>query len=315
MTTSRASVTGMLPGSVHIREVGPRDGLQVEEPLDPSDRADLVRSLVSAGIDRIEAVSFVSPKAVPAMAHAAEVIAMIDLPGAVTVTALVPNVRGAELALATGIGELTVTVSASVAYNQRNVRMTTRQSVDELKEICALGSTAGVPVDAVVSCAFGSPYEGDISARQVGDLCDRLRSNGAAAVTLADTTGMATPRVLSEVLEVTGTDVGLHLHDTRGTALVNLYAALQAGVIRFDTAIGGLGGSPFAHGAGGNAATEDVVALLDDLGITTGIDLTALISISAHVEELVGHAVASRVAHAGPRTQKVEVAPPGESSS
>jgi hydroxymethylglutaryl-CoA lyase len=315
VTTSRAPVTDRMPRAVHIREVGPRDGLQIEEPLSPEVRAELIRSLVGAGVDRIEAVSFVSPKAVPAMAHAAEVVSMLDLPDDVTVTALVPNVRGAELALAAGIGELTVTVSVSESYNQRNVRMTTQRSVNEVKDICALGSSSGVPVDAVVSCAFGSPYEGDISPRDVGDLCDRLRDAGAAAVTLADTTGMATPRVLCEVLAVTGTGVGLHLHDTRGTALLNLYAALQAGVIRFDAAIGGLGGSPFAQGAGGNVATEDVVALLDDLGIDTGIDLTALIAISARVEELVGHAVASRVAHAGPRTQKTEGATPGEPTS
>jgi hydroxymethylglutaryl-CoA lyase len=290
-----------LPAAVQIREVGPRDGLQIEKPLGPAERAALVLSLVDAGIVRIEAVSFVSPSAVPAMAHAAEVVSLLHLPGVVTVAALVPNVRGAEMALAAAIGELTVTVSVSETYNQRNVHMTTEQSVNEVTAICDLASSAGIPVDAVVSCSFGSPYEGDISPGEVGILCERLRSAGASAVTLADTTGMATPRVLSDVLAVTGSDVGLHLHDTRGTALVNLYAALQAGVVRFDTAIGGLGGSPFAHGAGGNVATEDVVSLLDDLGVVTGIDLIKLISISAQVEELVGHLVPSRVAHAGPR--------------
>jgi hydroxymethylglutaryl-CoA lyase len=299
--TAHRNVEDGLPAAVQIREVGPRDGLQIEKPLGPAERAALVQSLVDAGVVRVEAVSFVSPSAVPAMAHAAEVISLLDLPRDVTVTALVPNVRGAEMALAAGVGELTVTVSVSETYNQRNVHMTTEQSVNEVTDICALASSAGIPVDAVVSCSFGSPYEGDISPGEVGLLCERLRSGGASAVTLADTTGMATPRVLSDVLAVTGTDVGLHLHDTRGTALVNLYAALQAGLVRFDTAIGGLGGSPFAHGAGGNVATEDVVSLLDDLGVVTGIDLIKLISISAQVEELVGHPVPSRVAHAGPR--------------
>jgi hydroxymethylglutaryl-CoA lyase len=299
--TAHRNVEDGLPAAVQIREVGPRDGLQIEKPLGPAERAELVLSLVDAGVVRIEAVSFVSPSAVPAMAHAAEVLSLLDLPRAVTVTALVPNVRGAEMALAAGIGELTVTVSVSETYNQRNVHMTTEQSVNVVTDICALASSAGIPVDAVVSCSFGSPYEGDISPGEVGILCERLRSAGANAVTLADTTGMATPRVLSDVLAVTGTDIGLHLHDTRGTALVNLFAALQAGVVRFDTAIGGLGGSPFAHGAGGNVATEDVVSLLDDLGVVTGIDLIKLISVSAQVEELVGHRVPSRVAHAGPR--------------
>jgi hydroxymethylglutaryl-CoA lyase len=299
--TAHRNVEDGLPAAVQIREVGPRDGLQIEKPLGPAERAALVQSLVDAGVVRVEAVSFVSPSAVPAMAQAAEVISLLDLPRDVTVTALVPNVRGAEMALAAGVGELTVTVSVSETYNQRNVHMTTEQSVNEVTDICALASSAGIPVDAVVSCSFGSPYEGDISPGEVGLLCERLRSGGASAVTLADTTGMATPRVLSDVLAVTGTDVALHLHDTRGTALVNLYAALQAGLVRFDTAIGGLGGSPFAHGAGGNVATEDVVSLLDDLGVVTGIDLIKLISISAQVEELVGHPVPSRVAHAGPR--------------
>jgi hydroxymethylglutaryl-CoA lyase len=290
-----------LPTDVLIREVGPRDGLQIEEPLEPAERAALVQSLAEAGAVRIEAVSFVSPTAVPAMAGAAEVIALLDLPADVTISALVPNLRGSELALASGVGELTVTISASPEYNLRNVRMTTQQSEQQMREICSLGSSAGVPIDAVVSCSFGSPYEGDIAPDDVAGLCDRLRSAGASAITLADTTGMATPRVIARVLAATGTEVGLHLHDTRGTALLNLYAALQEGVIRFDTAIGGLGGSPFAHGAGGNVATEDVVALLDDLGIRTGMDLTKLISISSRVEELVGHRVPGRVAHAGPR--------------
>ena len=270
--------------------------------MSPALRAALVRALASTGIVDIEAVAFVSPKAVPAMAGAGEVLAELDLPPEVTLAALVPNVRGAELALDSGIGQLTVTVSASETYSQLNVRMTKGQAVHEVAAICAIASAEGVPVDAVLSCSFGSPYEGEIPASEVSGLCDELRAGGAAAVTLADTTGMATPRVLDDVLSATGTGVGLHLHDTRGTALVNLYAALGSGVTRFDTAVGGLGGSPFAHGAGGNVATEDVVALLDDLGVSTGIDLSKLLEVSMQVEDLVGHRVASRVAHAGPRT-------------
>ncbi len=199
--------------------------------------------------------------------------------------------------------KLSVTVSASNTYSERNVRMTTEQSIDEVGSVCAIASRAGAPVDAVLSCAFGSPYEGDVAPGDVKELADRLRSIGATSVTLADTTGMATPRIIGEVLSAVGADVGLHLHDTRGTALLNLYAALVAGVTRFDTAIGGLGGSPFAHGAGGNVATEEVVALLDDLGVGTGIDLEGLLAASRQVEELIGRPVPSRVAHAGPRTR------------
>ena len=160
-------------------------------------------------------------------------------------------------------------------------------------------------MDAVISCAFGSPYEGDISPHEVAALGERLLGAGASRLTLADTTGMATPRRVDEVLDATGDGVGLHLHETRGTGLLNLYAGLQRGVLRFDTGVGGLGGSPFAAGAAGNVATEEVVALLDDLGVATGIDVERLIDAAALVEELVGHRVPSRVAHVGPRGRLV----------
>jgi hydroxymethylglutaryl-CoA lyase len=275
--------------------------LQVEEPVDPSLRATLVKKLVAAGITDVEVASFVSPRAVPSMARADEVIAQLQVPSGVTVTALVPNARGAEMALECGVDQLTVTISASPAYSERNVRMTVDQSLEQVKSVCDLASRETVPVDAVVSCSFGSPYEGDIAPQDVTELCDKLVQAGASAITLADTTGMCTPRVLSEVLAITGVEVGLHLHDTRGTGLLNLYSAIESGVTRFDTAVGGLGGSPFAKGAGGNVATEDVVALLDDLGIGSGIDLAKLIEASRFVEELVGHPVPSRIARSGPR--------------
>jgi len=292
------------PERVSIREVGPRDGLQVEEPIEPADRAALVRSLVAAGIKNIEAVSFVSPKAVPSMARADEVLAQLELPPDVILTALVPNKRGAEMALESRVGALSLTISVSEAYSERNVQMTTAQSLAQVARVCDLASDARIPVDGVVSCAFGSPYEGDIPPTQVKGLCKQLVEAGVTSITLADTTGMATPRVLADVLTETGTNVGLHLHDTRGTGLVNLFSALQAGVVRFDTAIGGLGGSPFAKGAGGNVATEDVVALLEDLGVSTGIDLAELMMVSKELEELIGRPVPSRVAHAGPRTSR-----------
>jgi hydroxymethylglutaryl-CoA lyase len=155
----------------------------------------------------------------------------------------------------------------------------------------------------VLSCAFGSPYEGDIEPNEVAVLGRRLLATGATSLTLADTTGMATPRRIDEVLAETGSDVGLHLHETRGTGLVNAYAGLLAGVRRFDCSVGGLGGSPFAAGAAGNVATEEMVALLDDLGIESGIDIDALLAASAVVEDIVEHAVPSRVAHAGPRSR------------
>ncbi len=266
-------------------------------------RVRLIEALFAAGVTHVEMVSFVSPKAVPSMAGAAEVVAAVgERPGVVR-TALVPNLKGAELALAAGVDELSVTIAASAVYNERNVRMTIDESMAAIDSIVALAESEGIPVDAVLSCAFGSPYEGDIDPATVAALARRLLDGGSQTLALADTTGMATPRRIDEVLAETGPDVGLHLHETRGTGLVNLYAGLLAGVARFDCSVGGLGGSPFAAGAAGNVATEDVVALLDDLGIETGIDLDALLRASALVAEIVGHDVPSRIAHTGPRSR------------
>ncbi|MEQ1703741.1 MAG: hydroxymethylglutaryl-CoA lyase, partial [Ilumatobacteraceae bacterium] len=209
---------------ITIREVGARDGLQAEAPLSVDDRLELLDALLAAGLTHLEVAAFVSPKAVPAMADAAEVVAGFGAPEGVVRAALVPNVRGAELALAAGVDELTVTISASATYNDRNVHMTIDESVEAIAAICALAAPAGVPVDAVISCAFGSPYEGDISPAVVGLLAERLRASGAAAITLADTTGMATPRRIRDVLALTSANVGLHLHETRGTGLLNAYA-------------------------------------------------------------------------------------------
>jgi hydroxymethylglutaryl-CoA lyase len=293
------------PADVSIREVGPRDGLQVEEPMSVEWRAELIDALVGCGLRQIEAVSFVSPRAVPAMAGAAEVLAGLHRVDGVTYWALVPNLRGAQMALDAGVDGLTVTVSASEAYSEKNVHMSVDESTAEAARIGDLARDR-VPVDAVVSCAFGSPYEGDVEPGRAAALGDRLLDGGATMLTYADTTGMATPRRIAEVLAETGLDIGLHLHETRGTGLVNAYAALEAGVARFDTSVGGLGGSPFAAGAAGNVATEDLVHLLDDLGVVTGIDLEQLLGVSVQLADMVGHPVASKVAAAGPRWRLAE---------
>lgn len=290
-----------LPDAVTIRDVGPRDGLQPERPVPPADRVRLIEALAAAGVRRIEAAAFVSPTAVPAMAGAAEVMAQVPRRHDLVYAALVPNQRGAELALAAGVDELTVTISLSETYNQRNVRMSIEESVAAIAVIVALAGA--VPVDAVLSCAFGSPYEGEIEPESVAALAARLRDAGCAAITCADTTGMATPRRITAVAEAVGTELGLHLHETRGTGLVCAYAALQVGITRFDTSVGGLGGSPFAAGAAGNLATEGLVAMLDDLGVHTGIDLERLLEATALVGALVGRQLPSPVAHAGPRTR------------
>ena len=290
-----------LPSSVTIRDVGPRDGLQPEAPVPPEERVRLIDALVAAGVRRIEAVAFVSPSAVPAMAGAAEVLAAVSRAPEVRYAALVPNRRGAELALQSDLDELTVTISMSETYNQRNVRRTVEESVQEIQAIVELAG--GTPVDAVLSCAFGSPYEGDVDPSEVASLAARLRDLGCAAITCADTTGMATPRRIDEVVAAVGSDIGLHLHETRGTALLCAYAALELGIDRFDTSIGGLGGSPFASGAAGNLATEELVAVLDDLGVHSGIDIDRLLDAADVAASLVDRPLPSRVAAVGPRSR------------
>jgi hydroxymethylglutaryl-CoA lyase len=289
--------------SVDIREVGPRDGLQPERPLPVADRVRLIEALLAAGLRHVEVAAFVSPDAVPAMAGAADVVAALGRPEGVLLAALVPNRRGAEAALEAGVDELTVTISASEEYNQRNVRRTVAESEAEVATICSLAAHAGVLVDVVVSCAFGSPYEGDIEPSAVGRLADRLLDAGCDRLTYADTTGMATPLRVHALLDETGSNVGLHLHQTRGTGLLNAWVGLERGVRRFDTSVGGLGGSPFAAGAAGNVATEELVAILDDCGVVTGIDVDGLVEAAALLAALVEHPVPSAVAAAGSRSR------------
>ncbi len=280
-----------------------RDGLQPERPLPVADRVRLIEALLTAGIRHIEVAAFVSPDAVPAMAGAADVVAALGRPEGVLLAALVPNRRGAEAALEAGVDELTVTISASEAYNQRNVRRTVAESEAEVAAICSLAAQAGVLVDVVVSCAFGSPYEGDIEPSAVARLADRLLDAGCDRLTYADTTGMATPLRVHALLDETGSNVGLHLHQTRGTGLLNAWVGLERGVRRFDTSVGGLGGSPFAAGAAGNVATEELVAVLDDCGVVTGIDVDGLVEAAALLATLVEHPVPSAVAAAGSRSR------------
>ena len=286
--------------AVQIRDVGPRDGLQGERPLESARRVELIARLVEAGLRDIEVASFVSPKAVPAMAGAGDVVAASrDFAGDdVTLWALVPNVKGAELAKAAGVDHLTITISASPAYSEKNVHMTIDEAKAQVEAIRA--AAPGAVLDEVISCCFGSPFDGEaITPDDVDAIVEHARGAGIDLVTLADTTGMATPRRISSVLGVVGSDVGLHLHDTRGTALVNAWFAIEHGIRRFDTALGGLGGSPFAPTAGGNLATEDLVFVLDDVGLETGIDLDRLLDAGSLLADLVGHALPSRVAAAG----------------
>ena len=308
--TSGAADQPRLPTRVTIREVGPRDGLQAEAPLSVEARARLIDALSATGVPKIEAVSFVSPKAVPAMADAAAVWARVHRAMAVAYSALVPNRRGAEAALEVGgFASLQAFVSVSDGYSLTNVGKPVEDAVRDVADVIATARQAGVPVEASISAAFGDPYEGDVAPSRVADMVARLLDMGARGISLGDTTGMATPtRVWSMVsmlydrFDPASLRLNMHFHDTRGTAMANVLAALQTGVTEFDASVAGLGGSPFAPGgSNGNLATEDAVHMLDDMGIETGVSLDAVLAASRLVSELVGHAPDSKVSVAGPR--------------
>src|SRR3954453_1089682 len=253
------------PSAVEIGEVGPRDGLQNEATVPVTDRIRLIDALSGTGLRRIEAVSFVSPKAIPPMAGAGDVMAGITRRPDVTYRALVPNVRGAELALAAAVDEIEVVVSASETHNRKNVNCSVEESIAAAEALTALAHEAGTPVEAIVSTSFGCPYEGDVPETRVATLAAQLRDRGADRLSFGDTTGMATPRRVNALLDALGDhgigpdSISLHFHNTRGTGLANVLAAMERGVARFDASIGGLGGCPYAPGATGNIVTEDLV--------------------------------------------------------
>jgi len=296
-----------LPQRVTIREVGPRDGLQAEKPLSVEARARLIDALTATGVPKIEAVSFVSPKAVPAMADAAEVWRRVHPAKDVAYSALVPNRRGAEAAAeAGGFASLQAFLGAAEGYNRKNVGKTVAESVGDVADVVAVARSAGLPVEVSISAAFGDPYEGDVHPERVVEIAERVLGVGAQSISLGDTTGMGTPTGVWDVVGLMRDRLGevplnLHFHDTRGTAMANVLAALQIGVTDFDASIGGLGGSPFAPGANGNLATEDLVHMLMGMGTEVGIDFDRLLEASRLAEELVGHPLASQVSKSGPR--------------
>ncbi|SCL15920.1 hydroxymethylglutaryl-CoA lyase [Micromonospora inyonensis] len=297
-----------MPDSVSIREVGPRDGLQNEEPIPTDAKVRLLDALSGTGVRRIEAVSFVRPGAIPQMADADEVWRRITRAPQVRYSALVPNIRGAQRALAAGFTEIEVVVSASDTHNRRNVNRATDESLDDIAELIDLLHGAGAQAEVIVATSFGCPYEGDIDPSRVAGIVDRVVRDGADRVGFGDTTGMATPRRVRELLtEVRDRNahipVLLHFHNTRGTALANMLTALELGVTEFDTSIGGLGGCPYAPGASGNLATEEAVHMLHDMGVETGIDLDALLEVAELAERLVGRQLPSGVLRAGPRSR------------
>jgi hydroxymethylglutaryl-CoA lyase len=297
-----------LPAAISVREVGPRDGLQNEDPIPTEAKVRLIDALSATGVGRIEAVSFVHPKAIPQMADADQVWARIDRSPQVHYSALVPNLRGAQRALDAGFGEIEVVVSASDTHNRKNINRSTAESLDDIAGIVALVHDRGATCQVIVATAYGCPYEGDVPVSRVVGAVDRAVAGGADSICFGDTTGMATPTRVSRLVGETRSrhpDValGLHFHNTRGTGLANVLAALELGVTDYDASVGGLGGCPYAPGATGNVCTEDLVHMVEDMGVGTGIDLDALIDAARLAEELVGHTLPSQVLRAGPRTR------------
>jgi hydroxymethylglutaryl-CoA lyase len=297
-----------LPATISIREVGPRDGLQNEEPVPTDGKVELIDALSGTGVARIEAVSYVHPKAIPQMADADEVWARIEKNPAVRYSALIPNTRGAQRALAGGFTEIEVVVSASDTHNRRNVNRSTDESLDDITELIGLLHNSGAAAEVIIATSFGCPFEGDIPPDRVAGIVDRVIRDGADRVSFGDTTGMATPRRVREVVEAVGprpVPLLMHFHNTRGAGLANILTALEMGITDFDASVGGLGGCPYAPGATGNVATEEVVHMLHDMGIDTGIDLDRMIDAARLAARLVGKELPSGVLRAGPRSRLV----------
>lgn len=301
-----------LPSSVTIREVGPRDGIQSERvAVSTEDKIRLINALSKTGLKKIEAVSFVSPKAIPQMADAREVWEGIERDPEVFYSALVPNKRGAETAAEVGVDGMQVFIAASESYNQKNVKRSVRDSIENVREVVSVGEAAGIPVEGTISTAFGDPYEGDVAPRRVVEVSRWMTETGIDCISYGDTTGMATPRRVGALIEALRADLpelrlNMHFHDTRGTGLANVLTALEMGVDYLDSSVGGMGGSPFAAGATGNITTEDLVHMLEDMEIDTGIDLDKLLD-AARVAASFIDGLPSKVLSAGPRTQLMSV--------
>lgn len=291
--------------TLQINEVAPRDGFQSEERFIPTEqKIALIDALTATGIARIEATSFVSPKAIPNLRDAADVVNAIQRRDGVEVTVLVPNVKGAERALACGVDEINLVMSASDAHGRANLRMTPEASLEQFASIIQLAQGSGVFINASLSTTFGCPFEGKVPEARVLTLIEQQLALGVEGITLCDTTGVANPAQVGalcrQVLErFPGVPFTLHFHNTRGMGLANALAAWQAGILRFDASLGGLGGCPFAPGATGNVCTEDLVHMFEQMGVATGVNLPALLDISATLPALIGHDTPGQVVKAG----------------
>ena len=292
------------PKSVRLVEVGPRDGLQNEkQPISVADKVRLVDDLTAAGLRYIEVGSFVSPKWVPQMAGSAEVFAGIQRQPGITYAALTPNLKGFEAALEARVEEVAVFAAASESFSQKNINCSTAESLQRFVPLMEAAKAANVRVRGYVSCVLGCPYDGEVAPEQVASVARELYSMGCYEVSLGDTIGTGTAGKTRAMIEVVGRDIPRdrlagHFHDTYGQALANIYASLLEGISVFDSSVAGLGGCPYAKGATGNVATEDVLYLLQGLGIETGVDMDKLIAAGQRICEVLGKANGSRVARA-----------------
>jgi hydroxymethylglutaryl-CoA lyase len=300
-----------LPADVTIYEVGPRDGLQNEARMIPTDdKIMFIDALTDTGLRAIEITSFVNPRWIPQLADGAEVSRRIRRRPEVVYSALVPNRQGLDAAIGAGMREVAVFMSASETHNKKNVNKTIAATLAAFRDTVPPALAAGLKVRAYVSTVYGCPYEGAVDPARAVELCRELRALGCYQVSLGDTIGVANPRqvrdVLSRVLaEIPAAEVAVHFHDTRGTALANILVAVEMGITTVDSALGGLGGCPYAPGASGNVATEDVIYMLEGMGVHTGVDLDKLVLASRLASTLVGHEMPSKFyrAYVGARTR------------
>ena len=290
---------------VFINEVAPRDGFQIERDFVPTaDKIALIDDLSPLGFAKIETTSFTSPRAIPNLADAGEVMAGIRRQPGVDYVALIPNEKGVERALACGTDELNFVMSASDSHGRANLRMTADQSLERFARMAELADGSGAFLNASISTAFGCPFEGEVRPERVLEIVARLAAIGIQGISLCDTTGMANPRQVAALCEAVLSrqpklSLTVHLHNTRGMGLANALAAHQVGVMRFDAALGGLGGCPFAPGATGNVCTEDLVHMFEQMGVDTGVDLDGLLKVAEGLPAIVGHDVPGQVVKAG----------------
>jgi len=306
--------TGPVPegSKITVCEVGPRDGFQNEKTFIPTARKiEVVNAMFAAGVRHVQVTSFVSPRAVPQLADAAEVIAGIDRPAGAVLSALVPNLKGAERAAAAGVNAVHTVVSASETHNRKNVNRSVDESLRDFEAVCALMHRQGIAVEGGMATAFGCPFEGVVPPEQVARIARRYQALGASSVSLGDTTGMATPATVRAAVNAIraaapGLEICLHFHNTRGVGLACVMTGLALGVTHFDAAIGGLGGCPFAAGATGNICTEDLVYLLQESGYRTGISLDGIVAAARLTQDIIGRDLPGQVLKAGPRLRRYD---------